>query len=334
MASKPAETKPAETDKVPAEKPAPDGAAQATDTAEEAAAPPPLVDLATLPKAIDDGVRVPLDDTFPAGGGDRPFMSSRSITKIIPALVTLQTDFSLKAEYNRENEGFKRGGKPLKYADFAAVWEVLRPALRAAGLSVLQFPSNVDRTVTVRTVVLHLSGEWIASEFTMLSPDGTAHKMGSTITYAKRYALTTLLGVISDEDDDGNAGSGVEPRRDPPPRQQREREPPPKKEPEPRPSTPWVIVSRDGSEVYPPGAKEFVDAWGSRIASVLNSEKHDDAGRLSTLKKMYEVNAQAFGQMREVTDGKAVNEVENRIQTTRAKLEKAISEAASDGGAK
>lgn len=95
-----------------------------------------------------------------------------------------------------------------KYADLGAVWEACEGALKAAGLVVVQCPGTSDRGVTLTTTVIHAeSGEWIESDLTMPAGKGDAQAIGSAITYARRYALSAMLGVLA-EDDDGEAAQG------------------------------------------------------------------------------------------------------------------------------
>jgi hypothetical protein len=92
------------------------------------------------------------------------------------------------------------------YADLAEVWDACRPALAAHGLSVVQMPSANGPRVTVTTVLLHESGESLSSALTMEAAQDTPQAIGSCITYARRYALASMVGVAP-EDDDGNAAS-------------------------------------------------------------------------------------------------------------------------------
>ncbi len=97
-----------------------------------------------------------------------------------------------------------------KYADLSAVWDAVREALKDNGLTVAQFP---DQTMTgepaLTTVLLHGSGEWISGTYPLCVTDkeSTPQGYGSAMTYARRYGLSAVLGVIADEDDDGNAAS-------------------------------------------------------------------------------------------------------------------------------
>lgn len=100
-----------------------------------------------------------------------------------------------------------------KYADLAAVWEACREALPQFGLAVIQDVANLDGDVAVTTRITHKTGQWIELGpllVPMARPD--AHGLGSAISYGKRYALSAALGVVADEDDDGNAASDAKGR--------------------------------------------------------------------------------------------------------------------------
>src|SRR5690606_11085019 len=81
-----------------------------------------------------------------------------------------------------------------------------RAPLSKHGTAVLQPPCAQGPTVTVTTWLAHKSGEWIQSDLTMTAAQNTPQGIGSCITYARRYALQSMVG-IAPEDDDGNAAS-------------------------------------------------------------------------------------------------------------------------------
>lgn len=109
-----------------------------------------------------------------------------------------------------EMSGAKKGAKnPFfnsSYADLGAVVDAVRTPFFNHGLSYSQFPVYQDGMAGVVTILMHTSGEWIES--TLLLPVGKkdAQATGSAITYARRYALQSIAGIPS-EDDDGNAAS-------------------------------------------------------------------------------------------------------------------------------
>ena len=95
-----------------------------------------------------------------------------------------------------------------KYADLAEVWRVIQAAFAPHGLSVLQVPETADDgSVTLTTMVLHDSGEWIAGTMPVRVTKDDPQGVGSGITYARRYALSAMCGVVT-EDDDGEAAMG------------------------------------------------------------------------------------------------------------------------------
>jgi hypothetical protein len=57
------------------------------------------------------------------------------------------------------------------------------------------------------TTLAHLSGQWIRSYLPIINEKNNIQGLGSAITYNRRYALSAIVGIISDEDDDGNSAS-------------------------------------------------------------------------------------------------------------------------------
>ena len=101
-----------------------------------------------------------------------------------------------------------------KYSTLKDCWDTARPVLAKHGLCVLQFPDVMgDGNYVLKTVVMHESGESMEGYQPVLSAKQDAQSIGSALTYARRYGLCALLGLVSgDEDDDGNAASQVKSR--------------------------------------------------------------------------------------------------------------------------
>lgn len=93
-----------------------------------------------------------------------------------------------------------------KYVPLENVVEAITESASKNGLSFTQFPSSdEDGNVTVGTLVMHSSGEWIEYDPIKIKPvKNDPQSIGSAITYAKRYALSAIFGITSDQDDDGN----------------------------------------------------------------------------------------------------------------------------------
>lgn len=93
------------------------------------------------------------------------------------------------------------------YADLTSVWEACRDALSKNDLSVVQTNEPLAGHVSLRTTLIHKSGEWIAGTTVLKLTKDDAQGYGSASTYARRYALSAIVGVTAD-DDDGNAATG------------------------------------------------------------------------------------------------------------------------------
>lgn len=98
------------------------------------------------------------------------------------------------------------------YADLLSVWRAANPALVANDIAVSQLcePSDDGALVSVTTILMHKSGQWISGTVTMRPTKADPQGIGSAITYARRYALAASVGVCP-EDDDGNAASAPQP---------------------------------------------------------------------------------------------------------------------------
>lgn len=123
---------------------------------------------------------------------------SEQINELATALALAQVELE-NANKNAANPHFKS-----KYADLAEVLNTVRPVFAKHGLSVTQFPSYADGLVSVRTVLMHNSGQWMAGDASAPASKLDAQGVGSAITYLRRYSLAAVAGVAQ-EDDDGNA---------------------------------------------------------------------------------------------------------------------------------
>lgn len=133
--------------------------------------------------------------------------TSEQINEIAAALAKAQAEIQ-NASKDAKNPAFKRDGKELRYATLTSVWEACREALTKNGIAVVQCPgTNGDGSVTMTTVLMHSSGQWMRSEMVCKPMQPTAQGIGSVITYLRRYALSSMAGVAPDDDDDGNAAS-------------------------------------------------------------------------------------------------------------------------------
>ncbi|WP_024516784.1 ERF family protein [Bradyrhizobium sp. Tv2a-2] len=123
---------------------------------------------------------------------------SDQINELATALAKAQGAMQ-NAVMNRTNPHFRS-----KYADLSSVLDAIRAPLSANGLAVVQIMQPTEHGMTMRTTLMHASGQFISTDYPL--PHTTKpHEMGSAITYARRYSLAALICNSSDEDDDGNA---------------------------------------------------------------------------------------------------------------------------------
>lgn len=133
---------------------------------------------------------------------------SASVGSIAKALAGAQAKITT-ADKDRANSHFG-----AKYATLASVQAACQGPLSEAGIAVVQ-PASTEFhdgacLVTVRTMLIHESGEFLGMSVTVQARDGGPQSVGSCITYGRRYGLASMAGVAPDDDDDGNAGQPVE----------------------------------------------------------------------------------------------------------------------------
>lgn len=123
---------------------------------------------------------------------------SEQTAEIASALAKAQAVMG-PAIINRQNPHFKN-----RYADLAAVFEAIRKPLADNGLAITQTTEISEGFFMLVTKLRHTSGQWIASEYP-LPLNAKPQEIGSALTYARRYSVSALTGVVADEDDDGEA---------------------------------------------------------------------------------------------------------------------------------
>lgn len=118
------------------------------------------------------------------------------------AMLAAQMDFPLIKKTDK-NPFFKSN-----YAGLPSILEVVLPIIHSHGLYICQSPVAEDGKVGVHTVISDGAGNQIKGSFTLPLAKNDPQGAGSAITYARRYALVSMLGLNVDEDDDANHASG------------------------------------------------------------------------------------------------------------------------------
>lgn len=96
-----------------------------------------------------------------------------------------------------------------KYAPLDAIVDATRPVLAKYGLAIQQNPVYEDGLAGVQTKILHKAGFCQTSVLLLPLKDQSPQGVGSAITYARRYSLASVLGMATEDDDDGNVSSGL-----------------------------------------------------------------------------------------------------------------------------
>lgn len=140
-------------------------------------------------------------------------MQSEQINELATALAKAQGAMKSAAK-SKENPFFK-----AHYADLPAVWEACRDALSKNGLAVIQTLQFEGVETWLETTLAHSSGQWMRSRYPVRPAKPDPQGVGSATTYARRYALMAMVGVVADdEDDDGEAAVGRSKAPEPPKR--------------------------------------------------------------------------------------------------------------------
>jgi hypothetical protein len=133
--------------------------------------------------------------------------SSPSIGTLASALAKAQGELvnpekSLVATIR--GDGPKGAEQTFRYAPLSSGLDIVRKILGRHEIATVQ-TTSIDQgagTINLTTVLAHASGEWIASDWPVcaVSETATPHRMGAALTYARRYALFTLVGIAGEDD--------------------------------------------------------------------------------------------------------------------------------------
>src|SRR6516225_8693378 len=133
--------------------------------------------------------------------------SSETIGTIAAALAKAQAQLvnpekSLVGTIRSDTTGAAE--RSFRYAPLSSGLDIVRKTLSQHEIAAVQITS-IDETVGIvrlNTVLAHASGEWIASDWPVcaISDTATPHRMGAALTYARRYALFTLVGIAGEDD--------------------------------------------------------------------------------------------------------------------------------------
>jgi ERF superfamily len=139
--------------------------------------------------------------------------TTETLGKISDALSKAQAILTNPAK-DAENPHFRN-----RYATLDAGLTIVRAALSKNGIAFTQGTRLDGDLLVLETRLSHASGEWMESEYPVCRFPAKPQEIGSAMSYAKRYALFSIVGIAGGDDDDGEAANRVEtpaPARKPP----------------------------------------------------------------------------------------------------------------------
>ena len=124
-----------------------------------------------------------------------PAMQSPEIGKLAEALAKAQAEME-PATKDANNPFFKS-----QYASLASCWQACRGPLTKHGLAVIQTTEPDNGNVTVISILTHSSGQWIKGKLSVKPPKTDSQALGSCLSYLRRYSLSALVGLSTQDDD-------------------------------------------------------------------------------------------------------------------------------------
>ena len=150
------------------------------------------------------------------------------IENLASSLLAFQSDVPKIERSRKIVVTTKTGGHySFSYAPLETILHIAQPQLAKNGLSISQLLSSIDGRPALETLLLHTSGETLRAVFPLpIGGHESPQEIGSLISYMRRYALISILGLATEEDDDANSASGnqIEPAKAEPTREQGRKE--------------------------------------------------------------------------------------------------------------
>lgn len=126
--------------------------------------------------------------------------TSEQINEIAKALSEFQSNLP-KIE---KDANVNLGSYSFSYAPLETIIQAIKPLLKQTGLSFL----HIMNDSILECIILHSSGQCINTGGIAIKMSNKMQDMGSSMTYARRYTLCAALGIVAEDDDDGNSSDG------------------------------------------------------------------------------------------------------------------------------
>lgn len=141
--------------------------------------------------------------------------TSRSTNELMSNQIESLVEALSNAQSSIENVSKDKQAYGYKYADLASCLAAVKKPLADNGLSVSQIVSqDKDGKQVLITLLMHKSGQWLKSTFALenvvMKQCNSLQQLGAGITYARRYALSAIVGLTQEDDDGQSVSKGVE----------------------------------------------------------------------------------------------------------------------------
>lgn len=207
--------------------------------------------------------------------------------QLYAALAKAQGEFETVV-FDKFNPHYKN-----KYASIAAIRKAIEPALCKYGISMIQpWEMRDNGDIVLYTKLLHESGEEISSSCLIAKGNKSDQLMGASVTYMKRYQMSSLLGIFAEEDDDGELSEGrITAPQDIQPKPKK-----PVEEVPPKPETPKAkTISKEQIESIRSKIKEFpslrediLKAMNVKLIADIEQESYNTVMAIIDLKLKHE----------------------------------------------
>lgn len=138
-------------------------------------------------------------------------MHSEQINEISLALSKAQGEMQSAIFDKEAHVNGPKAKYVFRYASLNSIWDCCRSPLSKNELSVSQITVINDGMLFLETILMHSSGQWIKSKMFVADYRSPPQQIASSLTYMKRYSLSTVIGICSDDDDDANSSNDVVP---------------------------------------------------------------------------------------------------------------------------
>jgi hypothetical protein len=148
----------------------------------------------------------------PAEMGRMMPLASLKTTEVCTALAKAQGEFDSPKRTKEANIVARdgRAGYKYKYAPLEEIIKVVQKPLAQNGLSRQQYLVSRQGQWFVRTILWHVSEQWLSSDYPIFAEAMTGQKFASGVTYAKRQGLSLVCGLAPEDDDDASVADGAQ----------------------------------------------------------------------------------------------------------------------------